>query len=80
LAKQLNIPFIDLCPVFEASARDGKLLYYPFDTHWNSEGREVAAAFVAKTLRGRVEVLHEVKPLPRTLPEKQKSSSAARES
>jgi hypothetical protein len=26
------------------------MLYYPMDTHWNSDGREVAAATIAKIL------------------------------
>jgi hypothetical protein len=26
------------------------MLYYPLDTHWNSEGREVAAAVIAEIL------------------------------
>jgi hypothetical protein len=29
------------------------LLYYPFDTHWNVEGRRTAAAFIASHLHGR---------------------------
>jgi hypothetical protein len=51
LAKEINLELISLTPLFEASAADGKLLYYPFDTHWNSEGREVAAVYVAKRLK-----------------------------
>jgi hypothetical protein len=41
---------VDLSPFFEAAARRGKMLYYPMDTHWNSDGREVAAATIAKIL------------------------------
>jgi acetyltransferase AlgX (SGNH hydrolase-like protein) len=51
LVQELHIPFINLVPAFEAAAKDGKLLYYPFDTHWNSEGRAVAAAYVADMLK-----------------------------
>jgi len=51
LARELNLKLISLSQVYELAARDGKMLYYPFDSHWNSEGREVAAAFVAERLR-----------------------------
>ena len=51
LAKELDIRLVDLSPPFESAAQDGKLLYHPFDTHWNSEGRQVAAAYVAKILK-----------------------------
>jgi SGNH hydrolase-like domain, acetyltransferase AlgX len=53
LARELDIELISLTPAFEAAAKEGKLLYYPFDTHWNSEGRAVAAAFVAERLKNR---------------------------
>jgi hypothetical protein len=51
LTKELGILLIDLSPVFSASAESGKLLYYPFDTHWNSDGRQLAAEWAAKVLR-----------------------------
>jgi hypothetical protein len=47
LAAELNIHFINLLPVFKKQAADGNLLYYPFDTHWNVEGRRTAASFIA---------------------------------
>ena len=50
LANELHIQPIDLTPVFGRAAQEGKLLYYPFDTHWNRAGREVAAEAVAKAL------------------------------
>lgn len=50
LADDLHIQLIDLAPTFENAAREGKLLYYPFDTHWNSVGRETAAEALAKSL------------------------------
>ena len=50
LVKQTGVPFISLVPVFERQAAAGRLLYYPMDSHWNSEGREVAAQFVADIL------------------------------
>jgi hypothetical protein len=39
--------------VFKNKAAEGHLLYYPFDTHWNVEGRRTAAAFIASHLHGR---------------------------
>ena len=53
LAEQLDIMLINLVPVFESLAREGKMLYYPFDTHWNSAGREIAARYVAEVLQDR---------------------------
>lgn len=50
VATELQIPMIDLTPVFEASARKGEMLYYPFDTHWNQAGRQAAAEAAAKAL------------------------------
>jgi hypothetical protein len=51
IAKELGIELINLLPVFQAEAKRGRLLYYPFDTHWNAEGRRTAAAFVTSFLR-----------------------------
>jgi PAS domain S-box-containing protein len=36
---------------FEQAARQGKLVYYPLDMHWNEEGREIAASVTAEALR-----------------------------
>jgi PAS domain S-box-containing protein len=51
LAYELKIDFISLSPVFEGAAKEGKLLYMQLDSHWNSEGREIAADFVANALK-----------------------------
>src|SRR5262245_46589345 len=50
LTRELQIRLIDLVPAFDLAASNGRLLYYPFDTHWNSEGRQVAAEAVAKAI------------------------------
>ena len=50
LTEELDLRLIDLVPAFDRAAAEGKLLYYPFDTHWNSEGRQVAAEVVAKAI------------------------------
>jgi hypothetical protein len=43
LAQQVEIPLINLLPYFEQQAEAGRLLYYPFDTHWSGEGIQAAA-------------------------------------
>jgi len=35
LAQRVELPLINLLPAFEQQAEAGRLLYYPFDTHWN---------------------------------------------
>lgn len=50
VAESLEIPFIDLLPPFKARAARGELLYYPFDSHWNPAGRQVAAQVTAARL------------------------------
>jgi hypothetical protein len=52
LTGQLKIQYVNLLPVFQCAASQGKLLDYPFDNHWNREGREVAAEYVAAFLGG----------------------------
>lgn len=42
-AAQHNIHYLDLTPAFQAEAGSGKELYYPFDTHWNQLGHNLAA-------------------------------------
>ena len=50
LASQNQIHYINLLPVFQCLASRGELLYYSFASHWNSEGREAAAEYVAVAL------------------------------
>jgi hypothetical protein len=50
LTKETNLRLIDLLPEFRDQARAGKLLYYPFDTHWNVEGRRMAAKLISDSL------------------------------
>jgi hypothetical protein len=53
VAQELNIELISLSPVLEDAAKQGKLLYYPLDPHWNAEGTEIAASFVAESLKAK---------------------------
>ena len=50
LSNELQIALVSLYPVFDTQARSGRLLYDPMDSHWNSEGREVAARYMAESL------------------------------
>lgn len=43
--------FVDLTPAFEAAIAEGQLLYYPYDSHWNQAGHDLAAAVLAEALR-----------------------------
>ena len=51
LAEQAGIRVVDLLPVFRTLAGEGRLLYYPFDTHWNPAGRRTAAEALSASLR-----------------------------
>jgi hypothetical protein len=51
LAQQVELPLINLLPVFEQHAAAGRLLYYPFDTHWNGEGIQAAADYIWQELQ-----------------------------
>ena len=53
VATELRIDLIDLLPVFRRNAKEGRLLYYPFDTHWNHEGRRIAARLVSSYFENR---------------------------
>lgn len=46
-----RLPLVSLLPLFKALAREGTVLYHPFDTHWNMTGRKAAAEAIAKAIR-----------------------------
>lgn len=50
LVKETKLRLVDLLPAFKNQARAGKLLYYPFDSHWNVEGRRIAAEEISTAL------------------------------
>lgn len=54
IADELEVQLIDLVPTFRDFARRGILLYYPFDSHWNSRGKQAAAEAVAKSLLSQI--------------------------
>jgi acetyltransferase AlgX (SGNH hydrolase-like protein) len=55
LAERVGIEMISFLPAFKDAARQGKLVYYRFDNHWNSEGREIAARVTADALRAHID-------------------------
>ena len=51
LAQAVELPLINLLPHFERQAEAGKLLYYRFDEHWNTEGFQAAAEYIWRELQ-----------------------------
>ena len=51
LAHRVELPLINLLPAFEQHAEAGRLLYYPFDTHWSGEGIQAAADYIWQELQ-----------------------------
>jgi hypothetical protein len=52
-ADESRVDFVSLTPVFQRAALEGKMVYYALDAHWNVQGREIAARFIADTLKNR---------------------------
>ena len=50
LTRELDVELLNLSIPFSNAAKNGQMLYEPIDDHWNSEGREVAARYVAERL------------------------------
>jgi hypothetical protein len=46
-ASEHSIGYLDLTPVFQETADNGVELYYPYDTHWNQIGHNLAASAIA---------------------------------
>ena len=51
LSEELNVSLVNLLPHFKRLTEQGELLYHPFDSHWNMDGINAAARFVAMALR-----------------------------
>jgi hypothetical protein len=51
LVSQAGIDFLSLTPVFRSAAEAGAMVYYALDAHWNEQGRELAARFMARMLK-----------------------------
>jgi hypothetical protein len=52
--EEAGLGFVSLSPLFKDAAAEGKMLYYPLDAHWNAEGRELAAQFIAGILQTKL--------------------------
>lgn len=65
VARELDVPFLDLTADFRAAAVDRPLLFHPQDTHWAARGRRVAAEAVAEFMRRRWPDELEREPGPR---------------
>jgi hypothetical protein len=48
LTAEHNILYLDLTPTFQEEAGAGAELYYPFDTHWNQSGHDLAAKSIGR--------------------------------
>lgn len=42
---------IDLLPAFESAVAEGQLLYYPYDSHWNQAGHDLAGRVIAESMQ-----------------------------
>lgn len=51
LSSESGIALINLVPVYEAAARKGQMVYEPFNSHWNAQGRMIAAQWVAHEIK-----------------------------
>lgn len=49
--KAAGIPVVNLLPAYRQATREGRLLYWPDDTHWNGAGMEIAAEQLAGTIQ-----------------------------
>ena len=61
-AAEQNIAFLDLTPYFQEEAGEGAELYYPFDTHWNQRGHDLAAEIIARYIEDMLTGTASMKP------------------
>jgi hypothetical protein len=50
-AEDSHIGFLDLTPILQEEAGTGTELYYPFDTHWNQLGHDLAAETINEFIK-----------------------------
>jgi hypothetical protein len=53
ISQRVGVEFLSLTPIFSAAAKKGRLIYHQLDSHWNSEGAELAAAHVVNILKSK---------------------------
>ena len=57
-AEDQGMAFLNLTPTFREAAGTGVELYYPFDTHWNQQGHDLAAQTIASYMERMAMVTH----------------------
>jgi len=57
-----DIDYLDLTSTFQEEAGAGAELYYPFDTHWNQRGHNLAAQTIAKYIEDLLTVTASTRP------------------
>ncbi|NJL92515.1 MAG: hypothetical protein HC915_01725 [Anaerolineae bacterium] len=55
VAQELGLHFIDLVPAFQAAAQQGRLLYYPYDSHMSEAGHILAGETIAAYLEANAD-------------------------
>ncbi len=61
LSEELGVRFVSLSPAFEAAATSGLQLFDSFSVHMNSQGTEIAGAYVARWLQSHT-ITNPVRP------------------
>jgi hypothetical protein len=61
-AAEQNINYLDLTSHFQEEAAAGVELYYPFDTHWNQGGHDLAARTIGMYIEDKLAVSVSKKP------------------
>lgn len=54
LSRDIGVQLLNLNDAFRLAASQSRMLYRPIDTHWNSEGKDIAAAFVANSIGQKI--------------------------
>lgn len=54
-AKGLGMRYVDVTRALRQAATDGRIVYFPDDTHWTEEGHRVAAQVVHENLGNAAE-------------------------
>lgn len=54
-AAENEILFLDLTSTFQEEAGMGAELYYPYDTHWNQSGHDLAAGSISKFIEEKLD-------------------------
>jgi predicted RecB family endonuclease len=53
LAEDVGVEMIRFLPAFRSAASQGRFVYFQLDSHWDSEGSELAARVTADALNAR---------------------------